>query len=194
MDPSLKFSNFLLAIYLTTLFSTLIFSATTINGQTTIQPSGDTIPTTQTEKLTQLHFYFHDIVSGSKSTVKQIAGPTNFTDSMFGATLIADDALTEGPEPNSKIIGRAQGIYAVAAQEDSGLLMVMSYAFTDGVYNGSSLSILGRNQVNHPVREMPVVGGTGTFRFARGFALAKTFWYNTLGDAIVEYNVTVLHY
>ncbi|MFQ6635341.1 hypothetical protein Gotur_012196 [Gossypium turneri] len=38
---------------------------------------------------------------------------------------------------------------------------------------------------------MPIVGGSGIFRFARGYALAKTVWFNKNGDAIVEYNVTV---
>ncbi|TKY49658.1 Dirigent protein 21 [Spatholobus suberectus] len=44
------------------------------------------------------------------------------------------------------------------------------------------------------VREMPIVGGSGIFRYARGFALAKTYVFNAnSGVAIVEYNVSVLH-
>ncbi|CAI0402651.1 unnamed protein product [Linum tenue] len=38
----------------------------------------------------------------------------------------------------------------------------------------STLSILGRNAVWSPVREMPVIGGSGVFRFARGYAQART--------------------
>ncbi|KAF6163966.1 hypothetical protein GIB67_011657 [Kingdonia uniflora] len=99
-----------------------------------------------------------------------------------------------GTEPNSKIIGRAQGIDALASQQEIGLLMVLNYVFIEEKYNGSTLSVLGRNPILHQVREMPIVGGSGLFRFARGYALAHTVWTNTLGDAIVQYNVTVMHY
>lgn len=108
---------------------------------------------------------------------------------------MADDPLTVGPEPNSKLVGRAQGIYGSASQHEGGLLMVMNFAFVDGKYNGSTLSMLGRNMVLSATREMPIVGGSGAFRFARGYALARTHWYNVeTGDAIVEYNVYVFHY
>lgn len=103
-----------------------------------------------------------------------------------------DDALTEKQDPTSKIVGRAQGFYSVAAQQEIALLMVMNFVFVEGKYKGSSLSILGRNPVMNDVREMPIVGGTGSFRFARGYVLAHTVWFDAnTGDAIVEYNVFV---
>lgn len=41
---------------------------------------------------------------------------------------------------------------------------------------------------------MPVVGGSGIFRYVRGFALVKTFMFNAnSGVAIVEYIVSVIH-
>ncbi|CAI0402586.1 unnamed protein product [Linum tenue] len=106
-----------------------------------------------------------------------------------------DDPLTAGPEPTSKLVGRAQGIYGSASLGDVGLLMALNFAFVDGKFNGSTLSILGRNAVMSPVREMPVVGGSGVFRFARGYAQARTRKFNLrTGDAVVEYNVYVFHY
>ena len=70
----------------------------------------------------------------------------------------------------------------------------MNFAFVEGRFNGSALSILGRNRVLDPVREMPVIGGSGIFRFVRGYALARTITYNQkTGDAVVEYNVFVMH-
>ncbi|XWS07579.1 hypothetical protein CRYUN_Cryun41cG0001000 [Craigia yunnanensis] len=147
------------------------------------------------EKTSHLHFYFHDVISGKKPSAVKIAGPPNSSTNGFGATTVIDDALTEGPEISSKLVGRAQGIYAIAAQEDLSLLMVMNFAFIEGTYNGSSISILGRNPVFNDVREMPIVGGSGVFRLARGYALAHTvrFDYKT-GDATVEYHVYVSHY
>ncbi|KAL5543675.1 hypothetical protein UlMin_007459 [Ulmus minor] len=179
--------------FISTLFSTSLYS---IDGAS-IKNITKTKPTKRTEKLSHLHFFFHDIVGGENATaVRIISGPTNAsTPSYFGSTWMMDDVLTEGKEPTSKIVGRAQGFYSVATKYEFALLMVVNFAFVDGKYNGSSLSILGRNPVLNDVREMPIVGGSGLFRFARGYALAHTVWFDThTGDATVEYNVYVLHY
>ncbi|PQQ15980.1 dirigent protein 22 [Prunus yedoensis var. nudiflora] len=66
----------------------------------------------------------------------------------------------------------------------------MNFVFVEGMYKGSTISILGRNPVLNNVREMPIIGGTGLFRFARGYALAHTVWFNPTGDAIVEKAIT----
>ncbi|KAM5559102.1 dirigent protein 22 [Rosa sericea] len=149
------------------------------------------------EKLSHLRFYFHDIVSGHSPTAVRIAeAPTTKNSSTaFGAVLMMDDPLTAGPELGTKLVGKAQGIYASASQTELGLLMVLNFAFVEGKYNGSNLSVLGRNAVFSAVREMPIVGGSGLFRFARGYARARTHKIDlNTGDAVVEYNVYVLHY
>lgn len=148
---------------------------------------------TQANNTKHLHFFFHDILSGKNPTAVNIITPPDGSISSFGRTMMIDDALTEGKESSSKVIGRAQGFYSVASQSDFAFLMVMTLSFVDGEYSGSTLSILGRNPVMNDVREMPVVGGTGKFRFARGYALAHTVWFDaSTGDATVEYNVYVL--
>ncbi|KAK1266583.1 hypothetical protein QJS04_geneDACA009042 [Acorus gramineus] len=146
------------------------------------------------EKKTHLHFYFHDIVSGPNPTAVQVVSSKLTMLTSFGTVVMIDDPLTEGPDPGSKLIGRAQGTYSFASKEDVGLQMVLNYVFMDGEYDGSSLAMLGRNSVLSDVREMAIVGGTGVFRFARGYALAKTYQFNLItGDAIVEYDVFVVH-
>ncbi|KAB2006086.1 hypothetical protein ES319_D11G317200v1 [Gossypium barbadense] len=171
-----------------TLFSAFFIK---INGEFSRQSIN--MSTKRMEKLTRLHFYFHDIVDGKHPTAMQIIRLPNKTATSFGTTFMVDDPLTEKPKPTSKLVGRAQGIYAFASQSDLGLLMVMNFAFNKAIYNGSAISILGQNAVLDAVREMPIVGGSGIFRFASGYALAKTVWLNKNGDAIVEYNVTVVH-
>ncbi|GAV63991.1 Dirigent domain-containing protein [Cephalotus follicularis] len=128
--------------------------------------------------LTHLHFYFHDTVTGQNPTAFRIAQAriTNKSATGFGALVMIDEPLTVGPELSSKLVGRAQG-----------------------KYNGSTLSVLGRNTILSTVRELPIVGGTGLFRFARGYALARTYSFDPtapvmLGNAVVEYNVYVFHY
>ncbi|XP_059649982.1 dirigent protein 23-like [Cornus florida] len=148
------------------------------------------------EVVTNLQFYFHDTLSGKNPSAMRVAEASNYTDNswtLFGAVMMADDPLTEGPDPASKLVGRAQGLYGSAGQEELSLIMAMNYGFKDGMYNGSSISIVGINRALHPVREMAIVGGTGLFRMARGYAIAETHWFDpTSGDAIVWYNVTVI--
>lgn len=88
-----------------------------------------------------------------------------------------DNPLTLGPNLSSKLVGRAQGFYALPSQEEVGLLMSMNFAFTEGKYNGGTITVLGRNPIFNKVREMPVIEGSGLFRFARGYVHART---NTL--------------
>ncbi|OIV99564.1 hypothetical protein TanjilG_17374 [Lupinus angustifolius] len=152
---------------------------------------------TKKETVTNLQFYFHDTLSGKNPSAVQVAQPIDKNRSfstLFGEITMADDPLTETPDPKSKLLGRAQGLYASSCQQELGLMMALSYSFIDGPYNGSSFTILGKNSAMNPVREMPIVGGTGLFRLARGYALAKTNWFDpTTGDAIVGYNVTLFH-
>ncbi|GAU13890.1 hypothetical protein TSUD_262170 [Trifolium subterraneum] len=106
-----------------------------------------------------------------------------------------DNPLTLGPKLSSKLVGKSQGFYASASKDELNLLMAMNLAFVEGKYNGSSITILGRNPVFHKVREMPVIGGSGLFRFARGYAQANTYSFDLKSrDAVVEYNVYVFHY
>ncbi|GFQ04176.1 dirigent protein 2 [Phtheirospermum japonicum] len=179
-----------MASFLTNTTAAALFTLTLIFKATDASFS-ETKHSQESSAMTHLHFYFHDIVSGKNPTAITVAGRRN----KFGGTAIIDDPLTEGAEPGSKVVGKAQGMYAMSSKDLASLLMLINFAFSEGKYNGSSLSILGRNRFLESVREMPVVGGTGVFRFARGYALAKTERYNVgSGDAVVEYNVYVMHH
>ncbi|KAK9048729.1 hypothetical protein SSX86_032305 [Deinandra increscens subsp. villosa] len=150
---------------------------------------------------THIQFYMHDTPGGSNPSAVRVAGePINSTGANmgamfgFGSIFVMDNSLTATPDANSTLIGRAQGIYVMASQENElSLLMTLTYNFVSGIYNGSSLSIVGRNPVMNEVREMPVVGGTGVFRLARGFALAKTHSIDQV-NAVIGYNVTIIPY
>ncbi|XP_065865209.1 dirigent protein 21-like [Euphorbia lathyris] len=149
------------------------------------------------EKVSHLHFYLHDTFSGQNPSAVEIVKPdiTHISPTLFGALVMIDDPLTEGPLPISKEVGRAQGLYGSSGQTTFDLAMAFNLVFTSGLFNGSTLAVLGRNQATDSTRELPIVGGTGVFRLARGFASLKTYFINaTNGDAIVEYNVSAIHY
>ncbi|KAI3447956.1 hypothetical protein Pfo_004621 [Paulownia fortunei] len=149
------------------------------------------------QKVTQLHFYLHDIVSGPNPTNIPIA-TANFTarsPTYFGLIAAIDDPLTAGPSPDSEIVGRAQGLFGSTSLDEIAFHMMFDFVFKSGQYNGSTLSVMGHNPFLHKYRELSIVGGSGVFRLARGTAILSTLTYNTTsGDAVVEYNVTVLHY
>ncbi|CAI9089962.1 OLC1v1024620C1 [Oldenlandia corymbosa var. corymbosa] len=149
------------------------------------------------EKLTKLHFFFQDVVSGKTPTAIEVARSslTSSSKTFFGLTRVFDDPLTVTGSPDSHRIGYGQGIYSLTSQEDVALLFTFNFVFTDGKYNGSTLSIQGYNPLEAKYREMAVVGGSGVFRLARGSAVASTYWANaTTQDGIVEFTVYVLHY
>lgn len=177
---------------------TFLFSVITASYYKSMSP---TLLGFREEKLTHLHFYFHDIVSGPSPSMVLVAEPNGKAPNAlpFGTLGAMDDPLTAGPERDSKLLGKAQGIFTSISQntpEDMGLMMVMTLAFSEGEFNGSTLSVLGRNMImRYPVREMPIIGGTGAFRLARGHAEAKFHSVDFVkGDATVEYDVFVYHY
>ncbi|MCL7023482.1 hypothetical protein MKW94_012949 [Papaver nudicaule] len=148
------------------------------------------------EKMTKLHFYFHDVITGRNPVAVQIAEApgTKSSPTRYGAMFMIDDPLTEGPNPRSRLVGRAQGFYGHSGMNEESLTMGMSLVFTaNEKFNGSTISVISRNPIEHTDRELAIVGGTGYFRFARGFISAKTYLVSG-PDAIVEYDCTIVHY
>ncbi|KAL5072805.1 hypothetical protein RYX36_011789 [Vicia faba] len=189
-----------------TIFFFLLLSITTLTSSTPSSQNDDTfdfarpidrklLGINKKEKLSHFKFYWHDILSGKNPSSVMVVPPTLNSSTAFGLVNMIDNPLTLGPELSSKLVGKAQGFYASASQVELGFLMAMNFAFIEGKYNGSTITILGKNPAMNKVREMPVVGGSGLFRFARGYAQAHTHWIDLKsGDAVVEYNVYVFHY
>ncbi|XP_066342853.1 dirigent protein 1-like [Miscanthus floridulus] len=118
-----------------------------------------------------LHFYMHDVTGGpSPTAVRVVNAPRGY----FGNMFVIDDVLTEGTSSSSTRVGRAQGYYMCASVANLELLVTMNVVLSVGPYAGSSITVVGRDDINAPVRELSVVGGTGQFRMARGYVLWKT--------------------
>ncbi|KAL6651852.1 hypothetical protein ACP70R_010777 [Stipagrostis hirtigluma subsp. patula] len=129
-------------------------------------------------ELTHLHFYFHEVNAGApNATVVNVAGlhtvPRNA--STFGDVNVFDNALREGPETASRLIGRAQGFAVGASLDDEsggGYLTAINFVFSDyGEYSGSALATQGHLSMGPSERS--IVGGTGKLRFARGYMTSR---------------------
>ncbi|CAN6250559.1 unnamed protein product [Urochloa humidicola] len=141
------------------------------------------MPAAAGDALTHLHFYFHEVQAGAPNATVVNVASLHKNASTFGDVNVFDNALREGPEPASRLIGRAQGIAVHASLDESGGLTAIDFVFSDyGEYSGSTLATLGHFTVSGP-SERSIVGGTGKLRFARGYMTSKLL--SSAGASIV---------
>nr|WCZ54760.1 dirigent protein 6 [Phryma leptostachya subsp. asiatica] len=149
-----------------------------------------------TEKVAKLHFYVQDVLGGSSPTVYEVASAniTSNSPTTFGQVRVLDDLLTAEPDRSSEEVGRVQGLITFSDLETSALAMNLNFYFTSTEFKGSTISILGRNQLMNTERELAVVGGTGVFRFARGYAITSTYSYDVnTSYGVLEYTLYVTY-
>ncbi|KAL4370785.1 hypothetical protein AHAS_Ahas06G0100500 [Arachis hypogaea] len=137
------------------------------------------------EKLTHIRFYFHDVVTGPNATIIISISPLMGKSKAplpFGSLVMLEDPLTVGPEPDSKLIGKAQGFYTMVTQRediDLELVMGMTITFTEGKFNGSTLSLFGRNSLTPLERCRSLVEPARSDSRVGLFVLRLTQWIIT---------------
>ncbi|KAG6385166.1 hypothetical protein SASPL_153994 [Salvia splendens] len=147
-------------------------------------------------KETQLTVYYQDYSGSQNTTVIEIPGPSNGTQNFFkfGSMFCSDDPITEGADEGSTIIARGRGLIVTTDLVGISHHVMLSVVFIGGEYNGSSIEVYG-NDPRTGAREVPVVGGTGKFRLARGYATFATVSFDPVRSyAVIQSNMTVLHY
>ncbi|XP_031490917.1 dirigent protein 1-like [Nymphaea colorata] len=138
---------------------------------------------------TNIVCYMHDLLTGKNVTAVPVTLAANSTG--FGTIVAIDDAVTEGPDRRSAIVGRAQGIYIASALDSSDFHLVFSVVFTEGKHKGSTLEIQGADRYLQQKREVSVVSGTGEFRYARGYAVLETVELDPPLNAVIKFNLTI---
>ncbi|KAG6526840.1 pterocarpan synthase 1-like [Zingiber officinale] len=142
---------------------------------------------------THLHFFVHENDNSPNATAITVVNSTTSNPGGFGSIGVFDDELREGSTADSKLIGRAQGIAPeVSLSSQMAWLGLLNFVFTDGEYNGSSLAVVCRATLEGAT-ERSIVGGTGKFRMARGYAITTFVSGAPAGHFIVEYNAYVAH-
>ncbi|CAM0908219.1 unnamed protein product [Alopecurus aequalis] len=121
--------------------------------------------------------YMHATTSGANATMYAVVPPLAAAGSTsFGKIQLLDHELRDGADPvNSSLLGRLQGIVAYAGLvTPPGAQTVMTFVFTAGKYNGSTLVMVGTILDLTAVSfERPLVGGTGAFRMSRGYCITS---------------------
>lgn len=143
-------------------------------------------------KLKQvIKYYVHDnlLQKEGNNTAYIIAGPGgNVTHLQQGSLVAINDLITEGPDPQSKKLGNAQGVYLISTffPEFPHIHQQFTSVFTEK-YNGT-ISYQGDDgNLFLPEREIAVVGGTGEFRSASGYCLIRTVKQTNDWSYILEF-------
>ncbi|XAR60534.1 hypothetical protein NMG60_11033951 [Bertholletia excelsa] len=125
----------------------------------------------------------------------QLPSGTALQKLMFGTLTAFDDELTEGHELGSGLMGRAQGFYLSSSIDGTSQTLAFTAMFADGGY-ADSLIFFGVLQKVVSESHLAIMGGTGKYVNAKGFAIVKTFpaaaanQHNTDGvETVLEINV-----
>jgi hypothetical protein len=93
---------------------------------------------------------------------------------MFGTLSVFDNELTEGHELGSGLVGKAQGFYVASSEDGTSQTMAFTTMFQSGGY-ADSLSFFGVHRTAASESQLAVMGGTGKYVDAKGYATVKTF-------------------
>ncbi|KAL5194289.1 Dirigent protein 16 [Glycine soja] len=87
----------------------------------------------------------------------------------FGTITVIDDVLTSQIELGSQVVGKAQGVYVASSSDGTRQMMAFTALFEEGEY-GDSLNFYGLYKIGSSMSQLSVLGGTGKFKNAKGFA------------------------
>ncbi|KAK6929297.1 Dirigent protein [Dillenia turbinata] len=103
----------------------------------------------------------------------QLPGGSVLQKLMFGTLTVIDDELTEGHELGSGTVGKAQGFYIASSVDGTSQTMAFTAMFESGSY-ADSLSFFGGHRTAVSESQLAIMGGTGKYVNAKGFATIKT--------------------
>ncbi|KAJ8620831.1 hypothetical protein MRB53_029360 [Persea americana] len=106
-------------------------------------------------------------------TTGQLPSGTSIQQLLFGTMTVIDDELTEGHELGSAVVGKAQGFYVASSEDGTSQTMAFTVMFESGHYM-DTISFFGVHRTQSSESYLGVMGGTGKYVNAKGFANVKT--------------------
>ncbi|BAT90681.1 hypothetical protein LR48_Vigan1242s000700 [Vigna angularis] len=102
----------------------------------------------------------------------QGASPDKF---LFGRITVIDDEITQGHEFGSEVIGKAQGFHLTSSLDGSSRTMAFTVVFGgEGDDEEDAVSFFGVHRTATKESHIAVVGGTGKYDNAKGYAKIET--------------------
>ncbi|KAL1361701.1 hypothetical protein HN51_010033 [Arachis hypogaea] len=125
-------------------------------------------------------------------------GATTLENLLFGRITVIDDEITKGVELGSEVIGKAQGFHVATSLDGSSRTMAFTALFhnekddqeeeeEDGV------SFFGVHRTAAQESYLAVVGGTGKYSNAKGYAKIQTLLPPSIDQYITNGVETLLH-
>ncbi|KAL0322294.1 UNVERIFIED_CONTAM: Serine carboxypeptidase-like 20 [Sesamum calycinum] len=95
---------------------------------------------------------------------------------MFGSVTVVDNEITEGHELGTGVLGKAQGFYITSSTDGSSHTLVLTALFHGGDHHEivDTVSFFGVHRTATPMSQIAVVGGTGKYENAKGYATIET--------------------
>ncbi|KAL1532850.1 dirigent protein 24-like [Salvia divinorum] len=93
----------------------------------------------------------------------------------FGSVTVVDNEITEGHELGSGVLGRVQGIYITSSSDGSSHTVALTAAFHGHEHEvDDNISFFGVHRMATPLSHIAIVGGTGKYENAKGYAAIET--------------------
>ncbi|KMZ61267.1 hypothetical protein ZOSMA_53G00520 [Zostera marina] len=177
------------------------FSCSSKEGRSVLKDVGKS-PKLPEPVLTHLKFYWHESFVGSDASAIIVAGPnsTNSAPREFGTTYVYNNPLTIEPivpTTTTEVVGNAQGYYIIYPGDgDVTMGVIMNLVLKEEIFKDSILTFEGRIlSGTNIVREVPVIGGTGVFRYATGYYQSQMISVDSkTGQNIVMFDIYVNMY
>ncbi|MCD9644580.1 hypothetical protein HAX54_032932 [Datura stramonium] len=122
----------------------------------------------------------NNIVNGGNNqpfvTAGQLPSGLSLQQLMFGSITVVDNEITEGHELGSAILGRAQGFYLTSSSDGTSHTLALTALF-HGEHDHEvdhSISFFGIHRTATPISHIAIIGGTGKYENAKGYATIET--------------------
>lgn len=124
----------------------------------------------------------NNLVSGGGTqpfvTAGQLPAGATLQKLMFGSVTVIDDDLTEGHELGSAVVGRAQGFYLASSLDGNSHTMAATVLLHGGDHDhhevDHTISFFGVHRTAAPESHVAVIGGTGKYENAKGYAIVES--------------------